>query len=261
MKKLKGRNILNKVLSITPIILLIVIWQIAAMLGLTNKLLPSPYAIYIEATRIFTVEFAGNNIWMHIYYSMKRVLIAYGLAFITGLPLGLYMGWNRTFDKIVKPIFELLRPIPPIAWIPLAILWLGIGEGPKIFICYIGSFVIFVLNSYTGMRYTDKLLIDATRTYGATRKQQFFNVALPASLPSIFAGVQNALSMSWMCVLAAEMVGAREGIGYIILNGMDLNRPAMIIVGMIIIGIIGTILAIAMRWLERVMCPWRRDLV
>lgn len=261
MKKIKVSTIVNKLLSILPIVLLIVIWQILSMMGFTSKLLPSPYEIYKEAARMFTVKLAGISIWMHMFYSLKRVLIAYGLALITGVPLGLYMGWNRTFDKIVKPIFELLRPIPPIAWIPLAILWLGVGEGPKVFICFVGSFVIFVLNSYTGMRYTDKLLIDATRTYGATTKQQFFNVALPASLPSIFAGVQNALSMSWMCVLAAEMVGAREGVGYIILNGMDLNRPTMIIVGMIIIGVIGTILAITMRWLERGICPWRRDLV
>src|SRR5450756_2519264 len=92
MKKVQSRDILNKVLSIMPIVLVIVIWQIVAMLGFTGKSLPSPYAIYKEAIRIFTVEFAGNNIWMHIYYSMKRVLIAYGLALVTGLPLGLYMG-------------------------------------------------------------------------------------------------------------------------------------------------------------------------
>lgn len=261
MGKLKEIDITKKVLPFISILLLLVFWQVLTMMGIGGKSLPAPFEVIQEAKRIFTVKIAGNNIWMHIFYSVRRVLSAYVLAFVTGLPLGLYMGWNRTFDKIVKPIFELLRPIPPIAWIPLAILWLGIGEGPKIFICYVGAFVIFVLNAYTGMRYTDQLLIDATRTFGATRRQQFFNVALPASLPSIFAGVQNALSMAWMCVLAAEMVGAREGVGFIIINGMDLNRPAMIIVGMIIIGVIGTILAILMRWLERVMCPWRRELV
>lgn len=254
------KNFFHRVISVLIIVLLVALWQLAATLGFTGKTVPSPYGIYKEAVRIFSVDIAGKNIWEHIYYSIRRVLTAYGLALITGLPLGLAMGWNRTFDKIVKPVFELLRPIPPIAWIPLAILWMGIGEGPKVFICYVGAFVIFVLNSYTGMRYTDPLLIDATRTYGATRRQQFFNVALPASLPSVFAGMQTALSDAWMCVLAAEMVGAREGVGYLILNGMELNKPAMIIVGMILIGLIGTIMAIIMRWLERVICPWRREL-
>ena len=95
---------------------------------------------------MFSVKIGGNTVWMHIYYSLRRVVIAYLLGAATGLPLGMYMGWNRTFDKVVKPVFEVLRPIPPIAWIPIAILWLGIGEGPKIFICYVGAFVIFVLN-------------------------------------------------------------------------------------------------------------------
>jgi NitT/TauT family transport system permease protein/sulfonate transport system permease protein len=210
---------------------------------------------------MFSIKIGGNSIWMHVFYSMRRVLIAYFWAGLLGLPLGMYMGWNRTFDKIVKPVFELLRPIPPIAWIPIAILWLGIGESPKIFICFVGSFVIFVLNSYIGMRYVDSLLIDAARAFGASKRQQLFNVAIPASLPSVFAGVQNALSTAWMCVLAAEMVGAREGVGFLILQGMDLNKPAMILVGMALIGLIGAILAVMLRLLEKGLCPWRKELV
>ena len=254
----------NKLLSFTaPMVsaaIFLLLWQTAVQFVGTQAL-PSPAMILAEAVRLFSIKIAGNSIWMHVYYSMKRVLIAYFWAGLLGLPLGLFMGWNRTCDKIVKPLFELLRPIPPIAWIPIAILWLGIGEGPKIFICFVGSFVIFVLNSYIGMRYVDTLLIDAARAFGASKRQQLFNVAIPASLPSVFAGVQNALSTAWMCVLAAEMVGAREGVGFIILQGMDLNRPAMIIVGMVLIGLVGAGLAVILRLLEKVLCPWRRELV
>ena len=164
------------------------------------------------------------------------------------------------YAALLNPIFEVLRPIPPLAWIPLAILWLGIGEGPKIFICFVGAFVIFVMNSYTGMRYTDHLLIDAARTFGASRHQQLFNVAIPASLPSIFAGVQNAMSMAWMCVVAGELVVAREGVGFITFQGMEVGDVPMTIVGMITIGLIGFFLAVTLRFLERVLCPWRRDL-
>ena len=155
------------------------IWQVLHWI-IGGEFLPSPYQVYLEAMRMFSIKIGGNSVWMHIYYSLRRVILAYLLGAATGLPLGMYMGWNRTFDKVVKPVFEVLRPIPPIAWIPIAILWFGIGEGPKIFICYVGAFVIFVLNSYTGMRYTDPLLIAAARTYGATRRQQLFNVAIPA---------------------------------------------------------------------------------
>jgi NitT/TauT family transport system permease protein/sulfonate transport system permease protein len=207
------------------------------------------------------MQIGGATILGHVGYSLRRVLIAFLLAVVIGLPLGLFMGWNRVCEKIVMPIFEVLRPIPPIAWIPIAILWLGVAEGSKIFICFVGAFVIMILNSYTGMRYVDPLLITAARAFGATRTQQFFNVAVPACLPSIFAGVQNSLSMSWMCVLAAEMIGGREGVGFLIIQGMDLNRIPTILVGMILIGIVGSLLAALLRWLERLLCPWRRELV
>lgn len=240
-------------------LIFMVIWQIASMI-MGNEVLPSPANVVAKAEEMYTTKIGGNSMWMHIYYSLRRVISAYLLAAFTGITLGIAMGWNVSFRKVVNPIFELLRPIPPIAWIPIAILWLGIGEGPKIFICYVGAFVIFVLNSYTGMRYTDGLLIDAARTFGATKRQQLFNVAIPASLPSVFAGVQNAMSMAWMCVLAAELVGAREGVGFIIIQGMDLNDSPMIIVGMVTIGIIGLFLAGSLRYLEKLLCPWRREL-
>lgn len=238
----------------------IVLWGLVS-LKVSNEFLPSPIEVWNEFVRLTGAKVGSTSIYGHVGYSLRRVLIAFGLAIALGLPLGLYMGWNRVCEKIVMPIFEVLRPIPPIAWIPIAILWLGVAEGSKIFICFVGAFVIMILNSYTGMRYVDPLLIDAAKSFGATRNQQFFNVAVPACMPSIFAGVQNALSMAWMCVLAAEMVGAREGVGFIIIQGMDLNKPPMILVGMILIAIIGSFLASSLRWLEKALCPWRRELV
>lgn len=238
----------------------ILAWGIVS-LNVSAEFLPSPAAVLAEAGRLLHVKIGGTNLWGHIGWSLQRVMIAFGLAILLGLPLGLYMGWCRIFEKIISPIFEVLRPIPPIAWIPLAILWLGVAEGSKIFICFVGAFVIMVLNAYTGMRYVDPLLIDAARSFGASRMQQFYNVAVPACMPSIFAGVQNALSMAWMCVLAAEMVGARQGVGFLIIQGMDLNKPTMILVGMALIGIIGSLLAAILRWTEKLLCPWRRELV
>jgi len=258
MQTISEKN-LERIGTFGSFALLAIVWQLAAMrLGAEN--LPSPITVLQKAAVMYSEPIGGNSMFAHIGYSLQRVLAAYLLAAGIGIPLGIAMGWNVTIRKIVSPIFELLRPIPPLAWIPLAILWLGIGEGPKIFICFVGAFVIFVLNAYTGMRYTERLLIDAARTFGATRHQQLFNVAIPASLPSVFAGVQNAMSMAWMCVVAAELVGAREGVGFIIIQGGDLSDVPMIIVGMVTIGLIGFALAVSLRFLERMLCPWRRDL-
>ncbi len=239
--------------------ILLAIWQTVA-LQVGPAYLPSPGQVLVKAAEMYTTPIGGKSMFAHIGYSLFRVIAAYCLAGAIGIPLGIAMGWNLTVRKIVSPVFELLRPIPPLAWIPLAILWLGIEEGPKIFICFVGAFVVFVLNAYTGMRYTDRLLIDAARTFGATRKQQLFNVAIPASMPSVFAGVQNAMSMAWMCVVAAELVGAREGVGFIIIQGGDLGDVPMILVGMLTIGLIGFFLAVSLRFLEQALCPWRRDL-
>lgn len=238
----------------------VALWGIASCY-VDPDFLPSPWRVWEEFLYLIANPTGGTSIWAHVGYSLRRVMIAFGLGVLLGLPLGLWMGWSRVCEKIVSPIFEVLRPIPPIAWIPIAILWLGVAEGSKVFICFVGAFVIMVLNSYTGMRYVDPLLIDAAKSFGASRSQQFFNVAIPACMPSIFAGVQNSLSMAWMCVLAAEMVGAREGVGFIIIQGMDLNKSAMILVGMILIGIVGSLLAMLFRWVEQLVCPWRVELV
>lgn len=256
---LSPKRVLPYFMPIVSLGIFLAFWQ-ALSLYFPPALLPTPAMVYHEAVAMLEEPLAGYSLWEHIFFSMRRVLSAYALAIVTGIPLGIYMGWNRTFDKIVSPVFELLRPIPPIAWIPLAILWLGIGEGPKILICYIGAFVILVLNSYTGMRYTDPELIEVARTYGATKRQQLINVAIPASLPSVFAGVQNALSNAWMCVLAAELVGAREGVGFIIIQGSDMDNPSMVIVGMVIIGLAGLSFAGMLRIIERWLCPWKQTL-
>lgn len=260
MNNLISRKYFKIFAPVASFVIFLAFWQIVSM-NSNPEFFPTPLMVWNEAMRLAVTPIGGNGILMHVCYSLRRVLIAYFWALLLGLPLGLYMGWNRVCEKIVMPVFELLRPIPPIAWIPIAILWLGVAEGSKVFICFVGAFVILVLNAYTGMRYVDPLLIDAARSFGSSRNQQFFNVAVPACLPSIFAGVQNALSMAWMCVLAAELVGAREGVGFIIIQGMDLNKPSMILVGMILIGIVGSLLASSLRWLERLLCPWRRELI
>lgn len=248
------------VLPIASLFLMVALWQLVVGTGNFGKALPSPAAVARQFWLMLFEPIGRTSLYGHIWASLVRVLSAFGVAIITGIPLGLLMGWNKKFEAIVRPIFEMFRPIPPIAWIPLAILWFGIDETPKIFICFIGAFVPVVMNAYTGVRFTDPMLLDAARMLGGNPRQLFLEVAVPSALPAIFAGLQNGLSLGWMCVLAAEMVGAQEGIGYLILLGMDMSNPAMIITGMLLIGAIGAAIAVLLRYAEKRICPWKREI-
>ena len=149
-----------------------------------------------------------------------------------------------------------MRPIPPIAWIPLAILWFGIGETSKYFIIWLGAFINVTLNAWEGARRTDQTLIGAAQMLGAGKLQVFMKIILPSAMPQIFAGLQTAMSSCWMAVLVAEMVRSTEGVGWIIIRGTDTGNTAQIIVGMITIGVIGFLLASIMGWIERKVCSW-----
>ena len=198
------------------------------------------------------------TIYGHLYYSIRRVLIGYTVATVLGIIVGIAMGTSRYAEAIIKPIFELIRPIPPIAWIPLVILWFGVGELPKYAIIFIGSFTNVTLNAYTGAQRVDPTLIGCARMLGTSDRDIFFRVILPSSLPQIFAGMQVALSTAWMAVLAAEMIGAQEGCGWIILRGSDTTNIPLVLVGMVVIGVVGLFLATVMRMAERRLCSWNR---
>jgi len=249
-----------QIIPIVSVAGIAIAWQALALSGYFGSALPSPVAVIIQFIQMIREPISGVSLLGHVWASMFRVLSAFFIAVVIGIPLGLFMGWSKKVEAIVKPIFEIFRPIPPIAWIPLAILWFGIEETPKVFICLIGAFVPVVMNAYTGIRFTDPLLLEAARTLGASRRQQFLEVAMPAALPAVFAGLQNGLSLSWMCVLAAELVGAQEGVGYLIIVGMNMGNPSMIISGMLIIGAVGATIATGLRLAERRLLPWKREI-
>ena len=180
------------------------------------------------------------------------------VATVLGIIVGIAIGTSRYAEAIIKPLFELIRPIPPIAWIPLVILWFGVGELPKYTIIFIGSFTNVTLNAYTGAQRVDPQLIGCAKMLGTSDRDIFLRVILPSSLPQIFAGMQVALSTAWMAVLAAEMIGAQEGCGWIILRGSDTTNIPLVLVGMVVIGVVGLLLATIMRIAERRLCAWNR---
>ena len=247
-------------LNIVSIVAFLIIWHLASVFKLLGTFLPTPLEVLNAMWVMMNTTIAGKGFFEHLWGSLQRVLIGWSLAVVVAVPLGVFMALNDYVRAVVKPIFDLFKPMPPISWISLAILWFGMGEESKVFIIAIGSFVPCVLNAYNGIRLVDPALYDAARMLGANKFQEITEVAMFGSLPAIFAGLQISLSIAWSCVLAAELVGSRSGMGYIIILGMNQLKPAMIIAGMIVIAITACCISVFMSKLEKIFCPWRREI-
>ena len=239
----------------------LVIWQLLVSAGIvSSRFLPAPTAIvntFFE--KIHSPNPEGATLQMNLLSSLRVALIGFVMAVVIGIPLGLFMGWYEPVDRLVRPVFEVIRPIPPIAWIPLITIWFGIGEFPKILIVFIGTFANVVVNTATGVRMVDAQQLDVGKTFGASQFNTLLHIVLPASLPAIFAGIRTALGAGWAVVLAAEMLGATSGVGFLITRGNEIGDTALILVSMFIIGIIGALLSSVTSWIERKACPWRTN--
>lgn len=232
------------------------LWYAASSYTKAAMFFPTPQRVFLRFWESLTVPIGKYTLGMHVAYSLKRVFIGFGLSSLTGIILGVAMGYSKTIDAMVRPIFNIIRPIPGLAWIPLGILWFGIGETTKYFIIFMGGFSNIVLNSYDGTSKADPRLIGAAQLLGVNKGQIFLHIILPSATPYIFAGLQVSLSTSWMAVLAAEMISSYEGAGWIINMGMNTGDTVLILVGMISIAIVGFALANLMRVLERRLCAW-----
>ncbi len=237
------------------------LWHWAAVSNLFgSSALASPFQVVAGLQDLATNSLAGMTLWQHIWVSTSRVLLGFCVAVGIGLPMGLAMAFSPTTRAIVKPLFDMFKPMPPLAWISVAILWFGIGEAPKIFIIVIGSFVPVVLNSFNSVQLIEPELYDVVRTMGGSRWVEIRRVCIPGALPAITAGLQIAMSSAWTSVVAAELVNARSGLGFIITQGMKLSDPAMIIGGMVVITIISLIFTQGMEFLSGKLCPWQREI-
>ncbi len=253
--------LLNRyVLYCISVVGFLLLWDCIAVAQVFGTFMPRPMEVVTQLAKMMVDPLGGLTLTGHLWASLQRVLIGFAIAVVIGVPLGLFMSLNPYVNAIVKPIFDLLKPMPPIAWISLAILWFGIGETAKVFIIIIGAIVPCVINSYNGIRLVDPELYDAIRMLGGNRRDEMLEVTFPAGFPAIFAGIQISLSVAWTCVLAAELVGAREGMGYLIIVGMNLSRPAQIIGGMVVIALTAWVLAVSVGWLEKWICPWKREI-
>lgn len=247
-------------LNVVSIVLFISLWDYVAREKIFRDSLARPMEVINQLYSMTHLKFAGTNLAGHIWASTQRVLLGFVSASIVAVPLGLFMALNKHVNAVVKPLFDLFKPMPPIAWVSLAILWFGIGETSKVFIIIIGTFVPCLLNAYNGVRLVDPELYDVVRVLGGNRRDEIFHVCFPASFPAVFAGLQISLSSAWTCVLAAELMNSRDGMGFLIKRGMDTHKPTLVLGGMILIALsaYGTSLLVSL--LEKKLCPWQRSI-
>lgn len=257
---LEDRSLLYKLFYYTcPVYMIIgflLLWQWVAVTG--DTILPTPGETLERLMVVWSSTIAKKPMIYHVWISMRRILTALGISVVVGVPFGIAMGWNRTFRAIFKPLFEIIRPVPPIAWVPLFTLWFGTGESSRVMIIIMGVFMPIVINSYSGVIMVPQLNIDVAKVFGATSKDMLFDVVLPSSLNAIFAGIRTALGGGWMVVMASEMLAAKSGLGFLIVQGSNANDLELAIVSMFMIGILGALFAYGFDFLERWMCPWKR---
>ena len=237
---------------------LVLWWSVTSGLRLLNPLrLPAPAEVWAASQQILDRGYAGATLWQHAVHSLGLVARGFAVAIITGIPLGLLMGWSRRAEALVNPIFLLLRPIPALAWIPLAIVWFGLGDTGKVFVIWLTAFVPSVINAFTGVRQVDPVLIAAARTQVASTAQVIRHVVIPGSMPMIFTGLRLSLQASWTTLVAAELVGAFFGLGRVLnIAGQDIF-PGMIIVGMAAVAVCGALTTWLLGLLERRVINWR----
>ncbi|MCD7982985.1 MAG: ABC transporter permease [Desulfovibrio sp.] len=262
----RGRFTLYKLITNTyflygvSIVAFFSLWHWTAAEKIFRDSLATPAQVLDQMIRLTSMKFAGTNLWGHIWASFQRVIIGFALASVVAVPLGLFMALNKTVHAVVKPLFDLFKPMPPIAWVSIAILWFGIGEFSKVFIIIIGTFVPCLLNAYNGVRLVDPDLYDVIRVLGGNRRDEIFHVCFPASFPAVFAGLQISLSAAWTCVLAAELMNSRDGLGFLIKRGMDTHNPSLVLSGMLLIAAAAWISSLGVTLLERKLCPWKRSI-
>ena len=248
----------SKLMRVVPptllIALLTAVWWIAVARS-ESAIFPTPLQV---ATGAWALAKDGT-LWQHIEASLFRVEMGFGLALVVGVPLGLWMGWVSSAFYTLNPLFQMLRPISPIAWIPVAILWFGVGDFSPIFLIFISSVFPMMVQTTVGVRTIDRRYLRAAANFGVSKSVLFRRVVIPAVVPEIIIGMRIGIGVAWLDVVAAEMIALNTGLGYLIMDSRNAgNRYDLVIASMIIIGVIGLLLDGATRLLEQMkIVKWR----
>ncbi|MDA8051165.1 MAG: ABC transporter permease [Rhodospirillales bacterium] len=228
------------------------VWAGAGVLGLVSAtFLPGPLTVLGELLHLLTHPYAGATLPQHLAASLQRYGGGVVLAVIVGLPLGLAMGWFRPLDAVVSPIFDGLRFVPPIAWVPFAALWFGTGAGGPVLIIFTGAFPPVLIGTYRGARMIEPALIEAARMLGTSNRRMLTEILLPGAVPSIVAGLRVAAGLGWQSLIGAELIVVSSGIGYMMVQGEAAVATSTVMAGIIAVGLVGTAIDLLLRAAER----------
>ncbi len=245
-------------ISVVTSVSLFALWFIVTEMGWIRPLfLPSPVAVFNRFVTITVEGFSGATLAEHTAWSLMRVFGAFALACITAIPIGIAMGVNRVMRGIFDPPIEFYRPIPPLAYLPLTIIWFGIEEEQKMVLIYLAVFAPMALNARAGVRSVSIEQIHAAYSMGASRAQVIWHVIVKAALPEILTGMRIGIGFGWTTLVAAEMVAAEAGLGFMVLNASEFLVTDVVIMGIVVIGIIAYLFDLLMRWIERMTVPWK----
>ncbi len=246
------------VLTIAGIILLLGSWSLLAVSGLMPRhFLPAPWEVMARIGQLMQIPFAGFLYHEHMLASIARFLMGWAIAICVGVPLGLLMGWYRLLDEIITPLFDAIRFVAPLAWVPLAALWFGTGIGGPLLIIFVGSFAPCLISAYRGARLVDKRFVEAGQTLGANSFQMLWHVLLPGAFPSIIAGLRVSAGLGWQSLVGSELIVVGAGLGYLMVQGQGNLSTTTVMAGMIGIGIVGFLIDVALRAAEtRVKRGW-----
>jgi taurine transport system permease protein len=248
----------STVISAITVIALLALWWVTTARGwLPPLFLPSPEAIirrFLEATR---GDVGGTTLAGHFMWSMVRVFSAFGLAVVTAVPIGIAMGVSRYMRGIFDPPIEFYRPLPPLSYLPLVVIWFGIDEASKIILIYLACFAPLALSARAGVRSVSIEQIHAAYSMGATRHQVVRHVVVPSAMPEILTGMRIAIGFGWTTLVAAEMVAANAGLGQMVLNASNFLRTDIVVMGIIVIGVVAYAFDLLMRFIEHTVVPWK----
>ncbi|PWC13513.1 taurine ABC transporter permease [Brenneria roseae subsp. americana] len=244
-------------LSISSVALVLGMWQLAGVKQWVDPLLLPPLSdIGLTASELLQDGYRQVPLWQHIAVSVARALGAFSVAIVLGVPLGLLMGLSTPVAAIFNPFVQFLRPLPKIALIPLAVVWLGIGEASKFFLIFIATFLSVVVGACAAVERVGRSRMRVAQTLGASRRQIFFHVVLPDTLPELFTTVRLAIGIGWTSLIAAEMVAATSGIGWMVMNASSYLSTDIVMLGILLLGGIGYALDLLLVGAQYVLVPW-----
>lgn len=219
--------------------------------------LPAPLEVWHSFTLVLTKGYLNKTLGQDVFFSVRRVSVGFFGAVILGVPIGLLMAENKFVDRVIDPFLQLGRPVPPLAYIPLFVVWFGLGELPKILLILVGTLPIIIISTIGGVRNIPPQRYEVARCLGAKQRQLFLRVTLPSALPEVLTGMKVGIGIAWGTLVAAELIAADVGLGWLVEQAANQLQTGIVIAGIIVIGILGYLMEMGIRLLERVLVPWR----